>query len=208
MTLNYLSDVRPYESIDGIDDDGIAAILSGITQQTISIRSAKQYFRRGLAADPAAPLWRKESPTLYSGKLEDAANKAENPAEVVAGLRDLWAAVFDDSADDCGTTSPTYAPQIKSVCDYLVATEQITRDECDGFYDLGGGLRFPAGVTAADVVASRDEYNADQAIQNAADTLELRYLTQYNGHIAPLIDSKNTIERDWINAIEQMAAEF
>ncbi|MEM7316067.1 MAG: hypothetical protein AAF497_23275, partial [Planctomycetota bacterium] len=128
--INYLADVQPYESIPGIDDTKIAAILSGMTSSVISVRAAKQYFRRGLPVPPPAlpdPLWRKSPDGVYSGKLQLALDKTDNPDWLRAGLSDIWAALFDDSAEDCGTTSAEYAPVILAVVTKLVDTNQITK---------------------------------------------------------------------------------
>ena len=131
-----------------VDNSVVAAMLSSYSQRPIPPHIVKRYFRE-------TDLWQ-SSPGGFAGKLEVARTDPATPASVVAWLNEFWAVVYDGAAESCGTTVFQYAREVKDVVDYLVSSGVITQSEADGFYELGGGLRYPGGVTTTDIQNERD----------------------------------------------------
>lgn len=144
----------PDPAVLPMTNENVAAALSAFTVDVITPLAARQYFRQ-------SDLWQL-SRSGYVGKLQEAIDKdPANPAEIVAGLEELWALLYSDAGDSCGTTKPLYAAQVKGVVDYLMLTGQLTAEEGAGFFTLGGGLRHnpidAAGIATLEASAAELE---------------------------------------------------
>jgi hypothetical protein len=69
---------------------------------------------------------------------------------------------------------------------------------------LAGG-RPDQGTTEADVVASQQAYEAEQAENEALSALDQQYWSLHNQFIAPLNDARNTDSAAWKAGIQSMA---
>lgn len=202
MVDDYLSQVKTLEDA-GVSDADIAYALANQTAGPIPCYDAKLILEEsGLVVED--PVTGGRSGTLidfYQGLPESDIKK----------LTGWFISHCFGRGNNVATQEYPRNVQVAIVMDSLPAEMQ---DEADALIALGGGKPY-AGTTEADVVAIRDQHNADQAereaeqaAQNAIDDLELRYITVYNANIAPLIDSQNTTEADWVAAIQQMASEL
>jgi hypothetical protein len=77
----------------------------------------------------------------------------------------------------------------------------------ESLVNLAGG-RPDQGTTEADVVASQQAYEAEQAENEALAALDQQYWSLHNQFIAPLQDSRNTNSADWQTALNNMAANW
>ena len=200
--IDYLSQVQPLEA-QGLFDAEIAYSIANQTAVPMPCADSKIVLEgNGLVVEDPVTGQR-------SGSLID-----HYVAMTDATLKSLtgWyiSHVFGRGEN---VNSDTY-PRSTQVAQVMAGLPAELQTAADALIALGGGKPY-AGTTEADVVASRDQYNAEQAeqeaeqaIQEALSSLEVRYLTQYNAKIAPLLDAKNTTEADWISAIQQMASEF
>ena len=200
--IDYLSQVQPLEA-QGLSDAEIAYSIANQTAVPMPCADSKIVLEgNGLVVEDPVTGQR-------SGSLID-----HYVAMTDATLKSLtgWyiSHVFGRGEN---VNSDTY-PRSSQVAQVMAGLPAELQTAADALIALGGGKPY-AGTTEADVVASRDQYNAEQAeqeaeqaIQEALSSLEVRYLTQYNAKIAPLLDAKNTTEADWISAIQQMASEF
>ena len=200
--IDYLSQVQPLEA-QGLFDAEIAYSIANQTAVPMPCADSKIVLEEnGLVVEDPVTGQR-------SGSLID-----HYVAMTDATLKSLtgWyiSHVFGRGEN---VNSDTY-PRSTQVAQVMAGLPAELQTAADALIAFGGGKPY-AGTTEADVVASRAQYNAEQAeqeaeqaIQEALSSLEVRYLTQYNAKIAPLLDAKNTTEADWISAIQQMASEF
>lgn len=200
--IDYLSQVQPLES-QGLSDAEIAYSIANQTAKPMSCAESKIVLEEnGLVVEDPVTGQRSGSLIDHYVAMADATLKA---------LTGWYISHVFGRGENVNSDSYPRSSQVAQVMAGLPAEMQTA---ADALIALGGGKPY-AGTTEADVVASRDQYNADQAeqeaeqaIQNALDALELRYITQYNEKIAPLIDARTITEADWIAAIQLMAAEF
>jgi hypothetical protein len=200
--IDYLSQVKPLED-NGLSDAEIAYSIANQTAKPMSCAESKIVLEEnGLVVEDPVTGQRSGSLIDHYKVMSDLTLKA------LAG----WyiSHVFGRGES---VNSDTY-PRSSQVAQVMASLPADMQPAADALIALGGGKPY-AGTTGADVVASRDRYNAEQAeqeaeqeIQIAVDALELRYITQYNKNISPLIDARNITEADWVAAIQQMASEF
>lgn len=197
--MDYLKEIFPFEDI-GKTDAEIAEILGTITSETISPKAAKNYFRE-------TELWQ-ETPTGFEGKLQTAyENETQNhiPATLKA-LTSLWSAAFSDAVDSVETEvsyrtngKPTgfqRCVQLFKSWGRMVNKGDVTQDDVDGFYELGGGLKHvtedrPEGPTAQDVTDTRTAYNTAQALEAARNQLAEDYDAEFNAHVSEAMNAGN-----------------
>lgn len=200
--VDYLSQVKPLEDA-GLSDADIAYALANQTAGPIPCYDAKLILEEsGLVVED--PVTGGRSGTLidfYQGLAESDIKK----------LTGWFISHCFGRGNNVATQEYPRNVQVAMVMDSLPADMQ---GEADALIALGGGKPW-AGTVEADVVASRDAYNAEQAEQaaqqatlEALNNLESRYAAQYNEKIAPLIGAQNTTEADWISAIQEMSSEF
>ena len=200
--IGYLTQVEPLES-QGLSDAEIAYSIANQTAVPMPCADSKIVLEEnGLVVEDPVTGQR-------SGSLIDH-YKVMSELQLKALTGWYISHVFGRGES---VSSDTY-PRSSQVAQVMASLPADMQTAADALIALGGGKPY-AATTEADVVASRDQYNAEQAeqeaeqaIQDALDTLELRYITQYNEKIAPLIDAKNITEADWIAAIQHMASEF
>lgn len=189
--MNYTQDIEPLEAA-GFDDPTIAALLSSITAQPITIQAAKIYFRE-------SGLW-KQKPQRFEGKLHTAMLLATNPQSVRDLLEEMWAAIYGEAATTCGTTvlkkqdgtlhGLQQAHNVKGVVDFLVQTAQITAEDAAGFYALGGGMKHQP-VDQNDVAAMRQQHTAQLAEQARQKEIEALHTEIENSYLFPAMSDTN-----------------
>ena len=193
--IDYLTQVQPLEVL-GLTDAQIAESISNQTAAPIPCYDAKLVLEeQGLVREDPATGQR-------SGPLLD-----HYAAMTDAALRDLLGWFIGHCWTRGVNVSSHEYPRSSHVAAVMATLPADMQSAADAIIELGGGKPH-AGTTEADVAASRDAYNLQQATEDALQILGERYFTQYNSKIAPLFDSQNTTEADWIAAIQQMAAEF
>lgn len=200
--IDYLSQVQPLES-QGLSDAEIAYSIANQTALPMPCAESKIVLEEnGLVVEDPVTGQRSGALIDHYVAMTDA---------VLKGLTGWYISHVFGRGENVNSDS---YPRSSQVAQVMAGLPVELQSAADALIALGGGKPY-AGTTEADVVASRDQYNAEQAeqeaeqaIQNALDALELRYTTQYNEKIAPLIDARNITEADWIAAIQQMAAEF
>ena len=189
--IDYLSQVQPLES-QGLSDAEIAYSIANETAKPMSCAESKIVLEEnGLVVEDPVTGQRSGSLIDHYTAMADAALKS------LTGW--FISHVFGRGQN---VLSNSY-PRSSQVAQVMAGLPAEMQSAADALIALGGGKPY-AGTVEADIVASRNAY----ATENAVDALELRYTTQYNEKIAVLIDSQNTTEADWIAAIQLMASEF
>lgn len=201
--MNYSTDIAPLEQA-GYDDATIAAILSAVTRRPIDTKTAKIYFRE-------SDLW-KQRPQGFSGKLHTAMQSPLTPEPHKALLEEMWAAVFGEAANTCGTTvlrkedgslhSIQQAHNVRAVIQSLVDTQQISVADRDAFYALGGGLARPDGVTAQNVADARQTHADELAEQQRRDSIDALRAEIENTWLNPAISDGTSTPADVRAAIK------
>ncbi len=74
----------------------------------------------------------------------------------------------------------------------------------ESLVNLAGG-RPDQGTVEADIVASQQAYEAEQAENEALAALDQQYWSLHNQFIAPLNDARNTDSAAWKSGIQSMA---
>lgn len=200
--LNYMADIKPLEDL-GLSDAEIASAVASKTSHSVPCDQVKiELEESGLVTEDPVTGARSGSLIDFYQSLGDSESKS---------LLGWFISHVFGRGSSIATDEYPRCLQVSTVMDSLPAEMQPV---AAAVVALGGG-RPRAGTVEADIIAGRDQYNAEQAeqaaeqeIQDALNALELRYITQYNEKIAPLIDARTITEADWIAAIQLMAAEF
>lgn len=141
----------------GKTDAEIASILEplGVTVRKVPLKELKWYLRdQGL-------IYRGVD-VPYIGPFAELVRSEQTPEELRGGLIDFITHVFgtDEYLD---TTDYVIAARGVAMLAGLIQAGVMTPEQRDGFYQLGGGLKF-AGVTEADVARTRRRHLLDTAI--------------------------------------------
>ncbi len=173
MTQPAYSDVKPYLD-NGDSNASVADDLSYITNGAIGAESARTHLvEEGLWA---------ETPSGFEGGLQTAYEDAgfQTPAANIAALDLLWGTAFRAAQPDCLTTtqlrpngiakSAQQGTRLGKMLGRAVTGAFITQNDLDNFNDIGGGLKYPAGVTDVEVQAAIDQEVLDVATQARRDS--------------------------------------
>ena len=164
-------------------DADIAAALRPLTAQDIPVADVRTLLReRG--------LWLKDPITRARsfGTIGEAMQQPGFPPELYGALVALEAALYDQSAGHLSTaTRPAIAAQVSATVAGLQSVGALNVEDVTAFYSLGGGLQFPQGIGADDVVAARTAYNERTARDDASIALKQRYDELWNEHISEAV---------------------
>ena len=172
MNPIYDSFIKPMED-DGAADEQIVAAVAGRTLKNMPTADVRILMRERL-------LWLRDPRTaaLTKGKIGGAIELGALPGELIDGLTELAAALWDSSANNLLTRdSPNVATQAKGLTDALLAMGVIAAEDVEAFYAVGGGLESPEfdqwalDAMRVDAAEELERREAVQSIQNAAAVL-------------------------------------
>lgn len=178
--IDYLTNVKPLEDA-GKTDIEIAEILGYFTATPISSNDARVFLLND-------NLW-SNSPTGWSGSLQNAFIDETLSASDKKSLDRLWSDVFGGVNDTCRTTMQlrkngnalSFQPALP-LGKALVLREakgHLTTQNVIDFYDLGDGRPW-ANTVEQDIIDARVNYLAEQAQQTAIDQLNQEWATAQN----------------------------
>ena len=195
MSYSYIQDIKPLQD-QGVSNADIAAHLSNRTARPMqSAESVYELQNSGAVIS---------SPVLISqrtGALIDYWQALPAGQE-----KDLLAFFLSTLYDG----NPVMTDQYPRSTQYALAELNMTPDlqlVAESLVNLAGG-RPDQGTTEADVVASQQAYEAEQAENEALAALDQQYWSLHNQFIAPLNDARNTNSADWQTALNNLAANW
>ena len=195
MSYSYIQDIKPLQD-QGVSNAEIAAHLSNRTARPMqSAESVYELQNSGAVIS---------SPVLISqrtGTLIDYWQALPAGQE-----KDLLAFFLSTLYDG----NPVRTDQYPRSTQYALAELNMTPDlqlVAESLVNLAGG-RPDQGTTEADVVASQQAYEAEQAENEALAALDQQYWSLHNQFIAPLNDARNTNSADWQTALNNLAANW
>ena len=195
MSYSYIQDIKPLQD-QGVSNAEIAAHLSNRTARPM--QSAESIYE---LQNSGAVI---SSPVLISqrtGTLIDYWQALPAGQE-----KDLLAFFLSTLYDG----NPVRTDQYPRSTQYALAELNMTPDlqlVAESLVNLAGG-RPDQGTTDADVVASQQAYEAEQAENEALAALDQQYWSLHNQFISPLQDARNTNSADWQTALNNMAANW
>lgn len=144
-----------------IPNEDAANAMKAIAATNIQVPDATTWMRYEL-------LWYWSAPDVMSGAIQTGLDDG-TLAELAEPLGELWSSLFGQSATELQTyTSTEIAGRLFSGWGGLVLAGVATQEQCDEFYQLGGGLMFP-NCTAADVQEAKDARAAADAAAAAEE---------------------------------------
>ncbi len=203
MSIDYLRDVKPLED-QGISDEVIAQHLRDATANAIPCSSAKEILQEN-GAVVIDPITGDKSGLLIS-YYQTLAAGSESQVLIAYFIEH----VFEGGAE-VDTNAYPRSIQWASVTSAMPAELQPT---VDALSEVAGGRPNP-DVSVADIVASREAYEAEQAAAEAEREAranfavkKARYDELYNEFIAPLQIQPGVTDADWSAALNSMADNF
>lgn len=207
--IDYLADVKPLQD-QGLSPSDIVSHLNSKTATSMNPEQSRYVLQDtgAVLTDPVSPDQRTGSLISYYQGLPDGDAK-----KLIAFF---ISRIYNGEV--VRTDQWPRSVQFKSVEDSLPAELQSVSAK---LVESAGGRA--ASVTEADVTAAQQAWEdqeaqrlaqeeADrQAIEQAelqrqqAEQLNSKYITLYNSNIAPLIDSQNSNDGDWLAAIQNIA---
>lgn len=203
MSIDYLRDVKPLED-QGISDEVIAQHLRDATANAIPCSSAKEILQEN-GAVIIDPITGDKSGLLISYYQTLAVG---SEAQVLIAY--FIEHVFEGGAE-VDTNAYPRSIQWASVTSAMPAELQPT---VDALSEAAGGRPNP-DASVADIVASREAYEAQQAAAEAereaaaatAAQFE-KYNGLYNANISPLVTANDPDNAKWQAALNKMAADW
>lgn len=210
--IDYLFEIKPLQD-QGISSANIAVHLNSKTAMPLSTES------RYVLQDSAAVLVDPVSGEKFGSLISYYSTLAEGDAKNLIAF--FLERIYSGQSVD--TSAYPRSIQFASVEASLPADLQAV---CARLVDEVGGGRPNTGITEADIVASQEAWEAAEAERIAQEEaaaaeaeaerikyeqvmdLNERYIIQYNGNIAPLIDGQEVDELLWKAAIQKMADDF
>ena len=201
----------------GLDHDTdavIASTMATLTAHSLNNADAARYLRE-------QSLWYQSGPTTMAGAIQTAMPTL--PASLQDLLGQLYAAIWGESATALRTDDPAWGPTFQEGVDGLIAAGVMTQAQADAFADLAGGKPW-AGAVEADAAAARAAYEAEEAARQAQEAAEeaarqqeeanrqikqateQAWMSAYNAHIAPVLDSEAPTEADLIAGVQAALA--
>ena len=203
MSIDYLRDVKPLED-QGISDEVIAQQLRDATTNAIPCSSAKEILQEN-GAVVIDPVTGDKSGLLIS--YYQALDVGSESQVLIAYFIEH---VFEGGAE-VDTNAYPRSIQWASVTSAMPAELQAT---VSALSEAAGGRPNP-DVSVADIVASREAYEAEQAAAEAEREAranfavkKARYDELYNEYIAPLQIQPDVTDADWSAALNSMADNF
>ena len=210
--IDYQFEIKPLQD-QGISNANIAVHLNSKTAMPMSTES------RYVLQDSGAVLVDPVSGEKFGSLISYYSTLAEGDAKNLIAF--FLERIYSGQSVD--TSAYPRSIQFASVEATLPADLQAV---CARLVDEVGGGRPNTGITEADVVASQEAWEAAEAERIAQEEaaaaeaeaerikyeqvmdLNERYIIQYNGNIAPLIDGQEVDELVWKAAIQKMADDF
>ncbi len=203
MSIDYLRDVKPLED-QGISDEVIAQQLRDATTNAIPCSSAKEILQEN-GAVVIDPVTGDKSGLLIS--YYQALDVGSESQVLIAYFIEH---VFEGGAE-VDTNAYPRSIQWASVTSAMPAELQAT---VSALSEAAGGRPNP-DVSVADIVASREAYEAEQAAAEAEREAranfavkKARYDELYNEYIAVLQIQPDVTDADWSAALNSMADNF
>jgi hypothetical protein len=195
MSYSYIQDIKPLQD-QGVSNADIAAHLSNRTARPMQSAESIYELQNTGAVISSPVLISQRTGTLidYWQGLPDGQEK-----DLIAFF---LSTLFDGN--------PVKTNEFPRSTQFALAELNMTPDlqlVAQSLVNLAGG-RPDQGTTAADVVASQQAYEAEQAENEALSALDQQYWSLHNTYIAPLVDSRNTNSADWQTALNNMAANW
>ncbi len=203
MSIDYLRDVKPLED-QGISDEVIAQHLRDATANAIPCSSAKEILQENGAViiDPVSGD--------KSGLLISYYQTLDVGSEAQVLIAYFIEHVFGDGIEIDTNVYPR-SIQWAAVTSEMPESLQGT---VAALLDAAGGRPNP-DASVADIVASREAYEAEQAAAEAEREAranfavkKARYDELYNEYIAPLQIQPGVTDADWSAALNSMASNF
>lgn len=109
------------------------ATLQGVTHRNIPTAAVRTYLRE-------SGLWLISGPTSMAGAFQVALDSDQLPLQLKAALGELYSSVFGGSAESISSgSSLVIAAKLYAGWTALVQLGVATKEQCEGFYALGGG---------------------------------------------------------------------
>jgi len=203
MSIDYLRDVKPLED-QGISDEVIAQHLRDATANAIPCSSAKEILQEN-GAVIIDPITGDKSGLLIS-YYQTLAVGSESQVLIAYFIEHVF-----EGGSEIDTNAYPRSIQWASVTSAMPAELQST---VSALSEAAGGRPNP-DVSVADIVASREAYEAEQAAAEAEREAranfavkKARYDELYNEYIAPLQIQPGVTDADWSAALNSMATNF
>ena len=203
MSIDYLRDVKPLED-QGISDEVIAQQLRDATANAIPCSSAKEILQEN-GAVIIDPITGDKSGLLIS-YYQTLAVGSESQVLIAYFIEHVF-----EGGSEIDTNAYPRSIQWASVTSAMPAELQPT---VDALSEAAGGRPNP-DASVADIVASREAYEAQQAAAEAEREAranfavkKARYDELYNEYIAVLQIQPDVTDADWSAALNSMADNF
>lgn len=203
MSIDYLRDVKPLED-QGISDDVIAQHLRDATANAIPCSSAKEILQEN-GAVVIDPITGDKSGLLIS-YYQTLAVGSESQVLIAYFIEHVF-----EGGSEIDTNAYPRSIQWASVTSAMPESLQATVEALLG---VAGGRPNP-DASVADIVASREAYEAEQAAAEAEREAranfavkKARYDELYNEFIAPLQIQPGVTDADWSAALNNMSSNF
>ncbi len=192
MSYSYIEDIKPLQD-QGVSNADIAAHLSNRTARPMQSAESIYELQNTGAVISSPVLISQRTGTLidYWQGLPDGQEK-----DLIAFF---LSTLFDNN--------PVHTDQFPRSTQFALAELNMTPDlqlVAENLVNLAGG-RPDQGTVEADIVASQQAYEAEQAESEALAALDQQYWSLHNTYIAPLNDARNTSSAAWKAGIQSMA---
>ncbi len=203
MSIDYLRDVKPLED-QGISDEVIAQSLRDATANAIPCSSAKEILQEN-GAVVIDPISGSKSGLLIS-YYQSLTIGSESQVLIAYFIEH----VFGDGVE----VDTNVYPRSIQWASVTSAMPESLQGVVAALLEAAGGRPNP-DASVADIVASREEYEAQQAAAEAEREAranfavkKARYDELYNEYIAPLQIQPDVTDADWSAALNSMASNF
>lgn len=214
---DYVRDVKPFDDANkNWTDEEIAFQISGQTIGPIDRETARTYHAEN-------DWWDEGRNQTYSGELEALHNDPSTPDDIDDALEGIWKLLFraaqstmrtEIQLNDVGEArNKQGAGETRQMFEYAVglvqSTNGLNQKTVRNYYNLGGGLKYNQGVSAAEVNQSRVNFNSEtgrDAENSRVKGIESGY---YNQFVAPQYTQVGpATEQAVIDAYIQVATEW
>lgn len=205
--INYIADVKPLED-QGISDDVIAQHLRDATTNAITCSSAKESAKEILQENGAVII------DPVSGDKSGLLISYYQTLDVGSESQVLIAYFIDHVFEGGSEIDTNVYPRSIQWSSVTSAMPESLQGTVAALLDAAGGRPNP-DASVADIVASREAYEAEQAAAEAEREAranfavkKARYDELYNEYIAPLQIQPGVTDADWSAALNSMATNF
>ena len=196
MSIDYLRDVKPLED-QGISDEVIAQHLRDATANAIPCSSAKEILQEdgAVVIDPVTG----DKSGLLISYYQTLAVGSESQVLIAYFIEHVF-----EGGSEIDTNAYPRSIQWASVTSAMPAELQST---VSALSDAAGGRPNP-DASVADIVASREAYEAEQAAAEATAAQLEKYNGLYNANISPLVTANDPDNAKWQAALNNMASQW